>query len=276
MTDGARAAADRAVSRARHAASAARMAAAHRAHRDTLVRELFAQPTRDRAGRCVGRPVSVLRAGLLTPLAELGLDQLRAGGFEITVLTVDEDAPQVVAAATAAERADDGPVLLGDLRTVPIPARSFDIVHCVRLLDRIGHAELVLDRFVAALRPGGVLLLCLRDRDCAAARLQAMAPGWARRALWSRLYPGRPGPFPDLASPVAADRGLQDYAHRRGLLISQRETVLTCADGPDRVSRGAAVARRTVARLSRGRATAAYDEVLYVIRKPEDRFARVV
>jgi len=218
----------------------------------------------------------VLRAGLLTPLAELGLDQLRAGGFEITVLTVDEDVPQEVAAAAAVERSDDGPVLLGDLRTVPIPARSFDIVHCVRLLDRIGHAELVLDRFVAALRPGGVLLLSLRDRDCATARLLALLPGRARRALWRRLYPGRPGPFGDLAAPVAADRGLQDYAHRHGLLISQRETALTCADGPDRVSRAAAMARRGIAWLSRGRATDAYDEVLYVIRKPEDRFARVV
>jgi hypothetical protein len=33
---------------------------------------------------------------------------------------------------------------------------------------------------------------------------------------------------------------------------------------------------RLIGRLSGGRLTDAHDEVLYVIRKPEDRFARVV
>jgi hypothetical protein len=33
---------------------------------------------------------------------------------------------------------------------------------------------------------------------------------------------------------------------------------------------------RLVSRLTRGRLTDAHDEVLYVIRKPEERFARVV
>ena len=34
--------------------------------------------------------------------------------------------------------------------------------------------------------------------------------------------------------------------------------------------------RRLFCRVSRGRLTDAHDEVQYVIRKPEDRFARVV
>jgi hypothetical protein len=38
----------------------------------------------------------------------------------------------------------------------------------------------------------------------------------------------------------------------------------------------AAAARRLIARLTRDRLTDAHDEVLYVIRKPQDRFARVV
>jgi hypothetical protein len=34
--------------------------------------------------------------------------------------------------------------------------------------------------------------------------------------------------------------------------------------------------RGLISRLTRGRLTDAYDEVLYVIRKPEDRMARLV
>ena len=46
--------------------------------------------------------------------------------------------------------------------------------------------------------------------------------------------------------------------------------------GPDRLSRAVAAACGLISWLTRGRLTDAYNEVLYVIRKPEDRFARVV
>jgi SAM-dependent methyltransferase len=279
--------AQRAVKRARHAANKARIVAATRAYRETLVRELFAIPVRECTYRCLGRPVSLLRAGCLTPLEELGLGQLRENGFQITVLTVDENRPPFAAAGqppaaspTAGQPTEgqptEGDVILGDLRTVPLPPRSFDIVHCALLLDRIPHVELVLDRFTAALRPGGLLLLRIRDRDCAAGLLDRRLPGWARRALWDTLHPGQPGPFPAIYSPVASDRGIQAYMHRRGLVIAQRETAKTPPAGSGRAAWAARAARGLIARLTRGRLTDAHDEVLYVIRKPEDRFARVV
>ena len=62
----------------------------------------------------------------------------------------------------------------------------------------------------------------------------------------------------------------------RGLFVTQRETARTWPDGPDRLARTVAATCRLVARLTRGRLTDAHDEVLYVIRKPEERFARVV
>jgi hypothetical protein len=271
--------AQQAVRRARHAASQARSAAATRAYRETLVREIFAVPVRDRAYRCVGRPVSVLRAGCLTPLGELGLGQLRDVGFEIAVVTVDQAGPQIRPRPGAVAA---GEVRIGDLRTVPLPPRSFDVVHCALLLDRISHVELVLDRFTAALRPGGLLLLRIRERDCAAGLLDRLLPHWARRLLWARLdpvgpvAPGRPGPFPAVYEKAGSDRGVQAHMRRRGLVITRRETAKTWPDGPDRVSRAVSAACGLICWLTRGRLTDAYNEVLYVIRKPEDRFARVV
>jgi len=262
--------AQQAVRRARHAASQARAAAAARAHRDTLVREMFALPVRDCAHRCAGRPVRVLRAGCLTPLDELGLAQLRDAGFEITVVTVGQAGPHSVSRSGASD------VRVGDLRTAPMPPRSFDIVHCALLLDRISHVELVLDRFTAALRPGGLLLLHIRDRDCAVGLLDRLLPLCARRLLWARLAPGRPGPFPAVYSKAASDRGIRAYVQLRGLLILQRQTERTLPDGPDRLARTASAACAIISRLTRGRLTDAHDEVLYVIRKPEDRLARVV
>jgi SAM-dependent methyltransferase len=260
-----RAEAQQAVRRARHAVSQARIAAAHRAHRDTMVREMFALPVRDCAHRCAGRPVSVLRAGQQTPLDELGLSQLRDSGFEISVVTVDPAGP-----------AGAGDVRVGDLRTVPMPPRSFDIVHCALLLDRIAHVELVLDRFISALRPGGLLLLRIRDRDCGVGLLDRVLPRWGRRLLWGRLTPGRPGPFPAVYEKAASDRGIQAHMQMRGLVISHRETARTLPGGPGGLARAVSAACRFICWLTRGRLTDAHDEVLYVIRKPQDRFARVV
>ena len=224
-----------------------------RPHHQTSPLDVFAQPVRDYVYQCLGRPVNLLRAGSATSLDELSLGKLREAGFEISVQIVD-----------------------GDLRTTPLQPRSFDIVHCSLLLDRINHVTLVLDRLAAALRPGGLLLLRIRDRDCAAGYLDRVLPGWVRRVLWNRLYPGEPGPFPAVYEPAASARGIAAYALMRGVVISQRKTALTLPAEPARLSRGVAALRGIVALISRGRLTDAHDEVLFVIRKPEDRFARVV
>jgi SAM-dependent methyltransferase len=229
---------------------------------------MFALPVRDCACRCAGRPVSVLRAGRQTPLDELGLSQLRDHGFEISVVTVDSAGP--------VGPAGEGDVRVGDLRTVPMPPRSFDIVHCALLLDRIAHVELVLDRFISALRPGGLLLLHIRDRDCGIGLIDRMLPWWARRLLWGRLAPARPGPFPAVYEKAASDRGIRVHMQMRGLVISHRETVRALPSGPGRLARAVSAVCRFLCWLTRGRLTDAHDEVLYVIRKPEDRFARVV
>jgi SAM-dependent methyltransferase len=273
--------AQQAVQRARHAASTARQAAASQARRSRGERELFAQPVQDCLYQVLGRPLSVLRAGHQTPDGELGLPRLRDSGYQITVTTVDEDTELtrtavIRAGLTPAAEAETGPVILGDLRSAPLPPRSFDVVYCAFLLERIPHAALVLDRFVAALRPGGLLLLRIRDRDCAAAVLDRSAPEPLRRALWARLHPGEPGPFPAIYDPLTSARGIQAYASAHGLVITRRETARTPPDTPVRLAAAVRAARTLVRWLSRNQRTDAHDELLYVIRKPEDRFARLV
>ena len=262
---------------------------------------MFAQPIRDYLHQVLGRPIAVLRAGCRTPIEELGLEKLRASGYEIGITTVDQDSPAARAAASAAAAlaaadgdpagaaADGDPAgaaapasaagagaILGDLRMISLPPRSFDIVHCAFLLERIPHAALVLDRFVAALRPGGLLLLRVRDRDCAAAALDRITPEPVRRTVWARLHAGEPGPLPAIYDPVTSARGLQAYALSHGLVVVRREMARTVPEPPSRLTGAIGVARALIAWLSRGRLTDAHDELLYVIRKPEDRFARLV
>lgn len=242
---------------------------------DVKTKGFFAEPLHDYTVRRLGRPVTVLQAGCLAPLRELGIGELAGGGFEISVTAVDADHPLAKRALEDARTGYDD-VIVGDLRTVPIRQRAYDIVYCAGLLERVEHVELVLDRLVSALKPGGLLLMRVRDRYTAAALLDRLLPGPARKALWSRLRPGTPGPFPAVYEKAVCDAGIASYTLMRGLVIAARGMELTLPSEPVRLSSSMRVTYAAISRLTRGRFGDSHDELLYVIRRPQDQFARVV
>ena len=234
---------------------------------------LFTRWAHDYAAGRPGQQLTALLAGAVTAASDLGLAGLRASGADISVGLVDDDQP-VTRAAIASQPAL-ARCTLGDLRTVALPQRSFDIVACPLLLDRIEHAELVLDRLTGALKPGGLLLLQVRDRDCAAAFLDRTLPGRLRGAIWRQRRPGRAGPHPAVYDRLGTARGIQSYALLRGLVIAARQPLGGLAGGLPQAPRGYLAAQKMIARFSR-RLTASHEELLYVLRKPEDQFARLL
>jgi SAM-dependent methyltransferase len=235
----------------------------------------FADPLRDYVLQCLGRPVSLLQAGCLAPLRELGIGELTEGGFEVSVTAVDADSGFARRLLREAGDAYDD-VITGDLRTVPISQRGYDVVYCGLLLERVHHVELVLDRLVSALKPGGLLLIRTGDRYCAASLLDRLLPGPLRRALWSRFHPGMPRPFPPVYEKAVCAEGISAYVLLRGLVIAARATDLTQPEHPAGLSAAMRITCAAISRLSKGRFVDGHDELLYVIRKPQDRFARVV
>ena len=237
---------------------------------------LFARYTRDYvAGHDGhdGHQIMILQAGCTTADGDLGVGVLREAGADIVVNLIDDDQP-VTRAALGMDESLAGCVQ-GDLRTVPLPPRSHDIVLCALLLQRIEHAELVLDRLVAAIRPGGLLLLRFSDRDSSAGFLDRVMPLAARNAVWRKRRAGRPGPYPAVYERLSSARGVQAYALKRELVIAERQALGGLA-GALAEPRGFLAAQKLVAWLSRGRLTAAHEELVYVLRKPEDRFARIL
>ena len=251
-----------------------------RADRDAPTRHwsagrFFAEPMRDYVLQCLSRPVSVLQAGCLAPMQDLGIGELTDDGFEISVTAVDADHPLARQALRDTESAYDD-VITGDLRTVPIPQRAYDVIYCAELLERVHHVELVLDRLVSALKPGGLLLIRTGDRYSAKALLDRLLPGPARRAVWSRLRPGTPGPFPAVYEKTVSDAGIASFALMRGLVIAARGSERARPDDPPGLSSSVRITCAAISRITRGRFDDGHDELLYVIRKPQDRFARVV
>lgn len=228
---------------------------------------LFARSILGYARQHPGEPVRILQAGCTGPAGDIGLGESRPAWLDVSVRSIDAEYPGLDAA---------GPLALGDLRTIPLPPRGFSIVCSVHLLDRVEHAELVLDRLVAALRPGGLLLLRFRDRECAAGLLDRSLPTPARRAIWHWLRPQQAGPFPAVYERLLSADGMHAYTLARGLMIAEREAVRDRPRRPARPAWGAPLACRLIAAATWGRLPDDHDDLLYVIRKPENRFARVL
>jgi len=235
--------------------------------------DLFARHTRSYAAEHSGQQITILEAGCTTA-GDLDVEPLRAAGALLSVSMIDED-NEVTRAAVAQHQEMRG-TILGDLRTVSLPPRAYDIVQCSSLLDRIEHAELVLDRLCAAVKPGGLLMLRIRDRDSAAGFLDRVLPWPLRQAIWRKRQPGEPGPYVAVYERLASVRGVQAYVLMHGLVIAERGALGGLAGGLPPGPLGYLTAQKLVARLSRGRLTANHEDLLYVIRKPEDRFARII
>lgn len=204
-----------------------------------------------------------------------GLD---LGTVEGQATGVDMDAP---ALRTHTEgRADLDSWHLGDLRTVPMPPRAYDIVHASYLIERVPQAELVLDRFVAALKPGGLLLLRFRDRSTAFGFLDRVLPGFLRGLAWRWM--SRDGKAPEggppaaLYEPVASRKGMRWYCVMRGLVIAEEYASREAVKSFGHWSGLIGGLCRAVATVTRGRLPAEHSEMTLVVRKPENRFARVI
>ncbi len=200
-------------------------------HSHRTASRFFAEPVRDYVAQRVGQPVSVLQAGCLAPLRELGLGELAEGGYEISVTAVDADQPLARRVLrdthTAVRRRDHRGPAHG-----PDPQRAYDVVYCALLLERVRHVELVLDRLTSALKPGGLLLLRTGDRYSAAALLDRMLPGMIRKAVWSRSRPGIPGPFTPVYEKAVSEEGIASYALMHGLVIAARGRALNRPERP--------------------------------------------
>jgi SAM-dependent methyltransferase len=233
---------------------------------------LFTHFAQDLATQHPGRAVTVLQAGCTTAGEELDLAGLRARGLRLDVSLVDDETAASRAAVAARPELEEARLV--EFRLLPLRPRSFDIVQCSMLLHRVANAEMVLWRLASAVRPGGLLLLRLPDPASAFGFLDRRLPGFVRALAWRSARPGQAGPYPAVYEPVASARGIEMFASRHGLSVARRGLVSSA-----RTTTRPALARaagQLLAWLSRGRLAADHDELCYVIRRPEDGFARVL
>ncbi|MET8144711.1 class I SAM-dependent methyltransferase [Sphaerisporangium sp. NPDC005288] len=231
--------------------------------------DVFGHRIRELWTEQLGRRLDVLIAGCARG------DAIDVERVDTRVTGIDEDTPVLRAAVERRSGLDAR--FLGDLRDAPLLPRTFDVVHAAFLLERVRNAELVLDRMVNALRPGGLLLIRMRDRTSAYGFCDRLTPWWLRRLLWARLAPaGAVGPLRAVYEQVASREGIHSYCLMRGLMIAEDYSATSGPALRGRHPKLVRAALRVVQHLSGDRLPAGRDEITLVIRKPQNHFARLI
>ncbi|MEO3782529.1 class I SAM-dependent methyltransferase [Actinocorallia sp. B10E7] len=220
--------------------------------------DLFAERVRLHAQDKGLRRVHILEAG-----CGRGSGLSLPADLDRHVTGIDLDTPAL--RTRTASRGDLDTFHLGDLRNAPLPPRAYDVVHADSLIERITHAELVLDRMIAALKPGGLLLVRFTDRDSAYGLIRRTLP----RRLLGLLGDDVRDSHPSVYEPITSLEGMRNWCLQRGLVIAEAHT-------ETRGSGGVCALARTVSTFTGGRLTSGHSELVLVIRKPESRFARII
>jgi SAM-dependent methyltransferase len=172
-------------------------------------------------------------------------------------------------------RRDLDEAIVGDVCTLEFVDRQFDAVYSAYVLEHVPRADLALANFARWVRPGGVIVLKVPDRDSVRGFITRRTPHWVHVAYYRRVLrianAGRPGypPYPTCFHPVVSRRGIRGFCTAHGLEIVEER-----GDGGYRSFAGTGLVSRTtdglsraIAGVSRGRLAASHTNLVYVLRR---------
>jgi SAM-dependent methyltransferase len=213
-------------------------------------------------------PVRILDAGC-GRMWTWNLDGIR---YHLTGVDVDADALRL----RVTERGDLDEAIVGDLRTVPLPAAAYDIVHSAFVLEHVRGAEIVLDRMLASLRPGGLMVLKIPDGRSAYGFLARRTPHRLhvlyKRKIRHRPLAGTPGhgPYPVVYDAIISGPGILAWARKHDLEVLTIVGENGHLDFFGRLAPAVDLGLRGVATLSFGHLTARYANLAFAFRKRAD------
>ena len=189
--------------------------------------------------------------------------------YDMTGMDMDE-------AALASRQANKGDLkhsIVGDLRTATLPAEQYDVIYNAFVLEHVPGALSVLENFVIWLKPGGILVVRVPDRDSAQGFFARMTPHWVHilyyRWVWKLKDAGKPGfaPYKTIYDPVVSRAGLRQFCESHHLSVLEEIGVGTFERGHGILRKVQPVVARLISLLSLGRVHADFVDFTIVARK---------
>lgn len=196
---------------------------------------------------------------------------LDLGEIEYTLTGVDLDRDALTYRSTVSKDLDE--VIVGDLRNLDLGTRKFDVIYNSFVLEHVDNAELVLENFSRWLKPGGLVLLKLPDRNTVFGFLTNLTPFWFHvfyhRFVLGRKHAGEPGfgPYPTYYDRVVSRRGIREFCESHQLAIREERGMGTYVVETTPRTRLIRLVTQVVSALSGGRLPWRHNNLTYVLEK---------
>lgn len=166
-----------------------------------------------------GFVLEILEAGCGTKWS-LDLKNVR---YTLTGIDTDQNALNI----RKNQSGDLETAILGDLRTANLRENAYDVIYNAYVLEHIDGAESVLKNFARWLKPSGILILLIPNRDSAKGFLTRILPFWLH--IFYKKYiqgvgnAGKPGfdPFPTFFDNIVTRKGIYEFCEKHNLVIRE-------------------------------------------------------
>lgn len=180
---------------------------------------------------------------------------------------IDTDAR---ALASRQQGGDLNRAVVGDLKTADFPPATFDVIYCSYVLEHVSGAAVVLSNFARWLKPGGMIVLRIPDRDSVYGWLAFHTPHWVhvavKRWVMGNVNAGKPGfdPYPVVYDEVISRSGIRKFCASQGLRLAEERAT---GEYLVRLPAIAKLGIRTIAALSFGKLAWRHNNLTYEIRR---------
>jgi len=219
--------------------------------------------------QAAGSQINILEAGCGNrwPLTLNGIE------YVLTGLDIDKRALEI-----RKKRFDDlDEIIEGDLRYVDLGNTKYDIIYCSFVLEHVDNAKLVLNNFSSWLKPGGLLLLKIPERNSVYGFITRVTPLWFhifyKRYLRGTKNAGRPGhgPYPTYHDPVISRVGIHKFCSNNSFLIREEYAQNFDLDRAGTTAKLERLFVRAIRVLSFGNLISEYNGLTFVLQRLPNR-----
>jgi SAM-dependent methyltransferase len=158
-------------------------------------------------------------------------------------------------------------IIIGDLRTIELEKSKYHVIFNSFVLEHIYGAEKVLDNFFMWLKPNGVLILRIPDRNTVSGFITRFTPYkfhvFFKRYIFGRTNAGKPGygPFPTFYDSIVSRKGIHSYCQK------YHHTIIAEYGTCNQKHRHFKIIFKCFEILSLGRITSDYAILTFIIKK---------
>lgn len=191
--------------------------------------------------------------------------------FELTGVDIDAAALEIRKNTLS----DLHQVIEGDICTADLVGKSYDVIYCSYVLEHVPRADLAVKNFVKWLKPNGIIVIRIPDRDSVQGFVARLSPHWFHvfyyRQLIGQKNAGTPGyaPYPTFFHKIVSRKGIHKFCENPGNHISQINDWGDAYISPGKGYKKTLIhiVKRTLNILSFGKLSYKHTNLLFVIRK---------